>query len=108
MPAAALQVWQAILTKKVDLDSWKIKRSVTEPARQLLKVRCLLWLACLVSKMPHEQEHHDKGPHMACERRIGGLLGGSAWLGITFKKAAIRSVRLALSRHACHGGSDQS
>ena len=35
---AVMQVWQAILTKKVDLNSWKIKRSVSSPARDLLKV----------------------------------------------------------------------
>ncbi|CAL8463887.1 g3422 [Coccomyxa elongata] len=31
------QVWQAILTKKVDLNSWKMKRSVSSGARDLLK-----------------------------------------------------------------------
>ena len=38
MPGVHLQVWQAILSKKVDLDSWKIKRSMSEPARNLLRV----------------------------------------------------------------------
>ncbi len=33
-----MQVWQAILSKKVDLDSWKIKQSMSEPARNLLRV----------------------------------------------------------------------
>ena len=32
------QVWQAILTKKVDLNSWKMKRSVSSGGRDLLKV----------------------------------------------------------------------
>jgi hypothetical protein len=35
---AVKQVWQAILTKKVELNSWKMKRSVSNGARDLLKV----------------------------------------------------------------------
>ena len=35
---AVKQVWQAILTKKVELNSWKMKRSVSNSARDLLKV----------------------------------------------------------------------
>lgn len=39
---ASVQVWQAILTKKVDLDSRKLKSTITESARDLLRVSALL------------------------------------------------------------------
>ena len=35
---AVLEVWQAILVKKLDLDSSWVKQSMSEGARQLLKV----------------------------------------------------------------------
>ena len=35
---ASVQVWQAILTKKVDLDSRKLKSTISESARDLLRV----------------------------------------------------------------------
>jgi hypothetical protein len=33
-----MQVWQAILTKKVELDSRKLKSTISDSARDLLKV----------------------------------------------------------------------
>lgn len=33
-----MQVWQAILTKKVDFSSWALKSQISENARDLLKV----------------------------------------------------------------------
>lgn len=47
-----LEVWQAILVKKLDLDSSWVKQSMSEGARNLLKVYPLplhLHPACLVS-----------------------------------------------------------
>ena len=35
---ASVQVWQAILTKKVDLDSRRLKSTISESARDLLRV----------------------------------------------------------------------
>ena len=39
MPASCSEVWQAILVKKLDLDSNHIRDAMSEDARDLLKVR---------------------------------------------------------------------
>jgi hypothetical protein len=38
-----VQVWQAILTKKVDLESRKIRNAMSDGARDLLKASFTVW-----------------------------------------------------------------
>ena len=63
MPASCSEVWQAILVKKLDLDSNHIRDAMSEDARDLLKVgppRLSLWVTpiCCRSSLPHGAALH--------------------------------------------------